>query len=163
MGYCLAILFSNIPYHISYRALNNAPHHIHLKKFWKWFALNGRKNIYILGNLIALQVFLRNEIPGNNNLLKVTSTYKRVWLIFVLKGIPSKKKSISKINVACSNTKFFSFYYEAWHTRNTDIFKIRDIFRTMEYSELKIPTVFTFLSNIFYCLSEIIPGYNYFL
>ena len=36
--------------------------------------LNGRKNIFVLGNVITLQIILRNEIPGNNNLFKVTST-----------------------------------------------------------------------------------------
>ena len=32
------------------------------------------KNTCILGNVITLQTILRNEIPGNNGLLKVTST-----------------------------------------------------------------------------------------
>ena len=34
----------------------------------------------MFGNVKALQIILRNEIPGNNNLFKVTYT-----LIFVLK------------------------------------------------------------------------------
>ena len=38
------------------------------------YKLNGRKNIYVSGNVITLQVILRNKIPGNNNLFKVTST-----------------------------------------------------------------------------------------
>ena len=36
--------------------------------------LNGRKNIYIFGNVITTQIILRNEILGNNDLLKVIST-----------------------------------------------------------------------------------------
>ena len=81
------------------------------------------------GNVIALQIILRNEILGSNNVFKVTSTLNKVWLIFVLKGIPIGKSSISKINVACSNTERFSLYYESLHTRNQDIFKIHCIFR----------------------------------
>ena len=38
------------------------------------YELNGRKNIAITGNVITLQIILRNKIPGNNNLFKVTST-----------------------------------------------------------------------------------------
>ena len=38
------------------------------------FELNGRKNICIIGNVIILQIILRNEILGNNNLFKVTGT-----------------------------------------------------------------------------------------
>ena len=38
------------------------------------YELNGRKNIFIFGNLITLQINLRNEIPGNNNLFEVAST-----------------------------------------------------------------------------------------
>ena len=51
------------------------------------YELNGRKNICIIGNVITLQIILRNEIPGNNNLFKVTSTLNKVRSIFVLKGI----------------------------------------------------------------------------
>ena len=85
------------------------------------------------GNVIALQIILRNEILGSNNVFKVTSTLNKVWLIFDLKGIPIEKSSISKTNVACYNTKLFSLYYEPWHTRNPDILKIHGIFRTLEY------------------------------
>ena len=38
------------------------------------YELNGRKNICIVGNVITLQIILRNIILGNNNLFKVTST-----------------------------------------------------------------------------------------
>ena len=38
------------------------------------YELNGRKNICIFGNVIILKIILRNEIPGNNGLFKVTST-----------------------------------------------------------------------------------------
>ena len=38
------------------------------------YELNRRKNISIIGNVITLQIILRNEILGNNNLFKVTST-----------------------------------------------------------------------------------------
>ena len=89
------------------------------------------------GNVIALQIILRNEILGSNNVFKVTSTLNKVWLIFDLKGIPIEKSSISKTNVACSNTKLFSLYYEPWHTRNPDIFKIHGIFRTLDYSKVR--------------------------
>ena len=86
-------------------------------------------------NVIALQIILRNKILGSNNVFKVTSTLNKVSLIFVLKGIPTEKSSISKIYVACSNTKLFKLFYEPWHTRNPDIFKIFDIFRILEYSK----------------------------
>ena len=86
---------------------------------------------------MASQIILRNEILGSNNVFKVTSTLNKVWLIFDLKGIPIEKSSISKPNVACSNTKLFSLYYEPWHTRNPDIFKIHGIFRTLEYSKVR--------------------------
>ena len=51
------------------------------------YELNGRENISIIGNVITLQIILRNEILGNNNLFKVTSTWNKVRLIFVLKGL----------------------------------------------------------------------------
>ena len=86
------------------------------------------------GNVIALQIILRNEILGSNNVFKVINTLMEVWLIFVFKGIPIDKSSISEINVACSNTNLFSLYYEPWHTRNPDMFKIHSIFRGLEYS-----------------------------
>ena len=38
------------------------------------YKLKGRRNISIFGNVIALQIILKNEIPGNNSWLKVTST-----------------------------------------------------------------------------------------
>ena len=41
------------------------------------YELNGRKNICIFGNIITLQIILRNEIPGNNSLFKVASTKKK--------------------------------------------------------------------------------------
>ena len=47
-----------------------------------------------------------------------------------------KKKSISKIHVACSNTDLFP-YYEPWHIRTPGIFIIRGIFRTLEHSEVR--------------------------
>ena len=57
-------------------------------RIWIWFyELNRRKNTCIIGNVITLQIILRNEIPGNNNLFKVTSTLNKVRSIFVLKGI----------------------------------------------------------------------------
>ena len=56
------------------------------------YELNGRKNICIIGNVITLQIILRNKIPGNNNLFKVTSTWIKVRLIFILKGIANLKK-----------------------------------------------------------------------
>ena len=43
-------------------------------------------------------MILRNEIPGNNNLLKVTDTYNKVWLIVALKGTPDYKNK-SNFNV----------------------------------------------------------------
>ena len=38
------------------------------------YELNRRKNIYIFGNVITMQIILTNKIPGNNDLFKVTST-----------------------------------------------------------------------------------------
>ena len=89
------------------------------------------------GNVIALQLILRKDILGSNNVFNVTSTLNKVWLMFGLKGIPIGKSSISKTNVACYNTKLFSLYYEPWHTWNPAIFKIHGIFRTLEYSEVR--------------------------
>ena len=37
------------------------------------YELNGRKNIYIFEYVIVLQIILRNKIPGDNGLFKVTS------------------------------------------------------------------------------------------
>ena len=42
-----------------------------------------------------------------------------------------KKSSVSKDNVACSNADLFSLYYESQHVRNSDMFIIRGIFRTL--------------------------------
>ena len=61
------------------------------------------------GNVIALQIILRNEVLGSNNVFNVASTLNKVWLIFGLKGIPIEKSSISKTNVACYNTKLFHY------------------------------------------------------
>ena len=46
---------------------------------------------------------------------------------------------MSKIHGACSNTNLTlsSLYYEPWHIRNPDIFIIRGIFRTLEYSKVR--------------------------
>ena len=35
------------------------------------YELNGRKNICIIGNIITLQIILRNEIPGNKTWSKL--------------------------------------------------------------------------------------------
>ena len=48
------------------------------------YELNGSKNVCIFGNVKALQIILRNEIPGNKNF-------------------------ISKINVVCSSTNLFHY------------------------------------------------------
>ena len=45
------------------------------------YELNGRKNICIIGNVITLQIILRNEIPANNN---------KAWIVFVLKEIKKR-------------------------------------------------------------------------
>ena len=87
------------------------------------YELNGRKNICIFGNVITLQIIIRYEISGNNNLFKVTDT-----LIFVLKQTLKYKKN--------SNTNVFSLHYEPLHIRNPDIFIIGGIFRTLEYSRV---------------------------
>ena len=89
------------------------------------------------GNVIALQIILRNKILGSNNVFNVTGTLNKAWLIFGLKGIPTGKSSISKTNVACYNNKLFSLYYEPWHTWNPDIMKIHGIFKSLEYSNVR--------------------------
>ena len=38
------------------------------------YELIGRENICIFGYVIKLQIILRKEIPGNNDLFKVKST-----------------------------------------------------------------------------------------
>ena len=38
------------------------------------YELNGKKNICIFEDVLTLQIILKNEIPGSNLLLKVTST-----------------------------------------------------------------------------------------
>ena len=46
------------------------------------------KNVCIFGNVGRLQIILRNEIPGNNNLFKVTDTlHIRNPDIFITRGI----------------------------------------------------------------------------
>ena len=89
------------------------------------YQLNGRKNICIFGNVITIQIILRNEIPGNKDLLKVKYGYQ------------IKKSSISKINVDYYNTNLFSLYYKPWHIRNTGIFITCGIFRTLEHSKVR--------------------------
>ena len=37
------------------------------------YQLHGRKNIYIIRNVITLQIIPRYKIPGNNNFFKVKS------------------------------------------------------------------------------------------
>ena len=98
------------------------------------YELNRRKNISIIGNVITLQIILRNEILGNNNLFKVTSTWNKVRLIFVLKGLANS--SISKIHGPCSNANptSCSLYYEPRHIENRYIFIIHGILRTDTYS-----------------------------
>ena len=49
------------------------------------------------GNVIALQIILRNKILGSNNVFKVTSTLNKVSLIFDLKGIPIEKVPFQKL------------------------------------------------------------------
>ena len=59
------------------RALDNAPHRKYLTEFWDFaygLRVNGKKIICIFGNIITLKIILRNKIPGNNDLFKVTST-----------------------------------------------------------------------------------------
>ena len=52
-------------------------------------------------------------------------------------GYQIKKKSlISKVNATCFNADLFSLYYEPWHVKNPDIFIIRGIYRTLEYSKV---------------------------
>ena len=36
------------------------------------YELNVRKTIFVFGKVITIQIILRNEIPGNKDLLKVT-------------------------------------------------------------------------------------------
>ena len=44
-------------------------------EFWIMvYELNRRKTIFIFGNVITLKIILKNEIPENNGLFKVTST-----------------------------------------------------------------------------------------
>ena len=56
------------------------------------YELNGRKNVCIFGNVIALHIILRNETLGNNGLFNVTSTlnkvaYSETWNIQKFDGI----------------------------------------------------------------------------
>ena len=98
------------------------------------YELKRSKNVYIFGNVIALQIILRIKISGINGLFKVD-------LLQVPKikyGYQIKKKSlISKINVACSNANLISLYYESWQVRNPGIFIIPGIFRSLEYSKVR--------------------------
>ena len=51
----------------------------------------------MFGNVTTLQIILRNEIPRNNDQFNVTTgTLNKVWLIFVLKGIPNKSQKKKK-------------------------------------------------------------------
>ena len=45
------------------------------------YELNRRKNICIFGNGITIPIILRKEIPGNNDLFKVTSAKKYCYQI----------------------------------------------------------------------------------
>ena len=54
--------------------------------------MEGKIFVYSERNVITLEIILRNEIPGNNNLFKAIDT-----LIFVLKQIPNYKKKKRKI------------------------------------------------------------------
>ena len=113
MTYSLAIRFFSQSLVMRYSALNNAPHRRDLTEFWDFgygYELNGRKIIFILGNVITLQIILRNEILGNNRLFKVPKI-KYGYQI-------NKKDSISKIKVT------------------SDIFLIRGIFRTLKHSNV---------------------------
>ena len=77
MTYSLAICFFSQSLVMRYRALNNTPHRRYLTEFWNFaygLRVNGKKIICIFGNIITLKIILRNEIPGNNDLFKVTST-----------------------------------------------------------------------------------------
>ena len=49
---------------MSYRALNKASY-IFYRILDMVYELNGRKSNYIFGNVITLQIILRNVIPGN--------------------------------------------------------------------------------------------------
>ena len=92
------------------------------------YKFKGRKNICTFGNVITLQIILRNEIPGN----EITACSK-VQVPKIKYGYQIKKESsISKIHVACSNTNLFSFCYEPRHVRKPGIFIIRGILRTLD-------------------------------
>ena len=62
--------------------------------------MEGKIFVYSERNVITLEIILRNEIPGNNNLFKAIDT-----LIFVLKQIPNYKKKKKK------NPTLTSFHY----------------------------------------------------
>ena len=65
---------------MSYRARNNVLHHRYALRLdmvgygLHMVCVKRKENIYIRGNVTALQIILRNKILGNNNLFKVTST-----------------------------------------------------------------------------------------
>ena len=66
---------------MSYRALNNAPHLRYLtdRILDMVCGLNGRKNICIFGNVITLEIILKNEFPENSDLSKVTRSLNKLW------------------------------------------------------------------------------------
>ena len=49
------------------------------------YELNGRKNICIFGNVTTLQIILRNEILGNNDLFKVTCSNAKTMYGYQIK------------------------------------------------------------------------------
>ena len=64
----------------------------------------------MFGNVTTLQIILRNEIPRNNDQFNVTTgTLNKVWLIFVLKGIPNKSQKKKKKKKKKIST---NLYYE---------------------------------------------------
>ena len=49
-----------------------------------------------------------------------------------------RKSSISKLNAAFSITNLPPLYYEIWHVRNPDIFRINGMLKTLEYSKARL-------------------------
>ena len=69
-------------------------------------------------------MILRNEIPGNNDFFKVTSTKKI--------GYQIKKSSVSKISESCSNNNLETqTFHNPWHIQNPRIFKCSTVFRSL--------------------------------
>ena len=106
-------------------------------------------------------MFVHSECTNITNnfemkFLEITTCSKlqvpKTQLIFVLKGIPNKKNSTLKINIACFSTNLFSLYYQPWHIWNPDTFIMRGIFRALEYSKVRryVHDVSTF--NVFFHL-----------